>query len=239
MKPSSTGASVRLSCQQARLAQQQDDREDHRRRADDGRADQHRLGGRLERVAGRVVGFQVVLALLEVGLEAEVALDLFLDARDLLGLGQLEDRLGVVGHRAVAVDGDVDRPHAQEAERHQAEGEDRADADERLSLRSAAPCITLSRPCRLTKYAPAIRPGDQHALPEGAEVAGDDAGEDRQRRAAFARGGDDLVDVLRVRAGEDLGELGDQHRRQRAATDDRGQLPPQVRICDVAARSDR
>ena len=79
------------------------------------------------------------MPLLEVGLEAEVALDLLLDAGDVLGLGQLEDRLGVVGHRAVAIDGDVDRPHAQEAERHQAEGEDRADADERLALASAAP----------------------------------------------------------------------------------------------------
>ena len=72
------------------------------------------------------------------GVEAEVALDLFLDAGDVLGLGQLEDRLGVVGHRAVAVDGDVDRAHAQEAEGDQAEGEDRADADQR-PVSSAAP----------------------------------------------------------------------------------------------------
>ncbi len=119
--------------QKPRLAQQQDDRENHRRGADHGRADQHRLGRRLEGVAGRVVGFQVVLADLEVGVEAEVAADLFLDAGNLLGLGQLEDRLGVVGHGAVAVHGDVDRPHAQEAERHQAEGEDGADADGRLA----------------------------------------------------------------------------------------------------------
>ena len=57
-----------------------------------------------------------------------------LDAGNVLGLGQLEDRLGVVGHRAVAVDGDGDRTHAQEAEGHQAEGEDRADADQRLPV---------------------------------------------------------------------------------------------------------
>ncbi len=37
---------------------------------------------------------------------------------------QLVDRLGVVGDGAVRVDGDGDRPHAQEAERDQAEGED-------------------------------------------------------------------------------------------------------------------
>ena len=147
MKPSSTGASVRLSCKHARLAQQQDDREDHRRRADDGRADEHRLGRRLERVAGRVVGFQVVLAVLEVGLEAEVALDLLLDARNVLGLGQFEDRLGVVGHRAVAVDGDVDRAHAQEAERHQAEGEDRT----ACGPMHVASSLDAADPCMLTK----------------------------------------------------------------------------------------
>ena len=94
MKPSSTGASVRLSCKQARFAQQQDDREDHRRGADDGRADEHRLGRRLERVAGRVVRFEVMLALVEVGLEAEVPLDLLLDAGNALGLGELENRSG-------------------------------------------------------------------------------------------------------------------------------------------------
>ena len=46
------------------------------------------------------------------------------DVRDLLDERQLEDGLGVVGHRAVGVHGDGDRAHAQEAEGHQAEGED-------------------------------------------------------------------------------------------------------------------
>ena len=38
---------------------------------------------------------------------------------------QLENRLRVVGDRAVRIDGDRHRPHAQEAERHQAEREHR------------------------------------------------------------------------------------------------------------------
>ena len=50
--------------------QRHDDREDHRRRADDGRADQHRLGGRLERVAGAVVLLEQILGALEVHVEA-------------------------------------------------------------------------------------------------------------------------------------------------------------------------
>ena len=43
--------------------QHHDDREDHRRRADDGRADEHRLRRRLEGVAGAVVLLEQVLGL--------------------------------------------------------------------------------------------------------------------------------------------------------------------------------
>ena len=44
-----------------------------RRRADDGGADQHGLGGRLEGVAGAVVLLEQLLGVLEVGVDAEVA----------------------------------------------------------------------------------------------------------------------------------------------------------------------
>ena len=128
MKPSSTGSVGQAQVQHARLAQQQDDREDHRRGADDGGADEHGLGGRLEGVAGRVVGLEVMLAAARSrASKPKSRLDFLLDAGDVFGLGQLEDRLGIVGHRAVAIDGDVDRAHAQEAERDQAEREDGAD----------------------------------------------------------------------------------------------------------------
>ena len=69
---------------------------------------------------------------------------------------------------------------------------------------------------------------DQHAHPKGTEVSGDNTGEDGQRRAALARGGHDFVYVLGMRAGENLGELRNQDRGQRAATDDRRQLPPKI-----------
>ena len=163
----------------------------------------------------------------EVRLEAEVALDLVLDAGDVLGLGQLEDGLGVVGHRAIAIDGDVDRAHAEEAERDQAEGEDGADADERLALHELHQHEVVEA-LQADEVGARHQAGDQHAHPEGTEVARDQAGEDRQRGAAFAGGGDDFMHVLGVRAGEDLGELGNEHRGQGAATDDRGQLPPEM-----------
>ena len=106
------------------------------------------------------------------GVEAEVALDLFLDAGDLLGLGQLEDRLGVVGHRAVAVHGDGDRPHAQEAERHQAEGEDGAVRTHDVNQLGGTPACLHGA----DDVGDGHQAGDEHAHPEGAEVAGDDAG---------------------------------------------------------------
>ena len=48
--------------------------------ADDGGADEHRLGGRLERVAGAVVLFEQILGALEVDVEAVLALQALLDA---------------------------------------------------------------------------------------------------------------------------------------------------------------
>ena len=55
-----------LEVRRQAVRQHHDDREDHRRRADDGRADQHRLGRGLEGVARAVVLFEEVLGLLEV-----------------------------------------------------------------------------------------------------------------------------------------------------------------------------
>ena len=64
------------------LRQRHDDREDHRRGADHGRADQHRLGGGLERVARAVVLLEVApWPCSKCGVEAEVLLDLCLDVR--------------------------------------------------------------------------------------------------------------------------------------------------------------
>ena len=56
--------------------QHHDDAEDHRRRADDRRADEHGFGGGLEGVARAVAFFELVLGALEVRLETEVLLDL-------------------------------------------------------------------------------------------------------------------------------------------------------------------
>jgi hypothetical protein len=58
------------------VGQRHDDREDHRGGAHHRGADQHRLGGRLEGVPRSIVLLQQLLGHREVGVEAEVALEL-------------------------------------------------------------------------------------------------------------------------------------------------------------------
>ena len=158
----------------------------------------------------------------EVGVEAEVALQLRLDVRDRLDQRQLVDGLRVVGHRAVAVDGDRHRAHAEEAERDQAEGEDRRGQHQ-----------IAAAPWPADAVGDAHQDDDDQAEPVRAEVAGDKAGKNVQRRAALARGGHDLADVAGLGGGEDFDELRDDRAGQRAAGDDRRQLPPERFVAEV------
>ncbi len=105
--------------------------------------------------------------------EAVVALELLLDAGHLLDDRQLEHRLGVVGHRAVGVDGDRHRAHAEEPERHEAEREHGRREHQRRRGRTSAHADTRSP----------ISDDDAQAEPVGAEVPGHEAGQDVQRGA--------------------------------------------------------
>src|ERR1700690_157006 len=106
------------------IGKEHDDGEDHRRRAHDRGANEHRLRGGLERIARAVVLLEHVLRLLEVDVEAKVLLDLRLDVRNRLDAAELVDALRVVGDRTVRVNGERDRSHAEEPEGDQAERED-------------------------------------------------------------------------------------------------------------------
>ena len=165
------------------VRERDDDREDHRGRADDGGADEHGLGGRLEGVAGAVVLLEEVLGLLELDVEAEVLLDLLLDVRDALDDGELVDALRVVGDRTVRVDGDRDRTHAEEAEGDEAEGEDRG----RVEAADHHDVAEARRAARVGHHVRGAHEDDEDdAHPVGAEVTGGEAGEDVERRAALA-----------------------------------------------------
>src|SRR5450432_1828231 len=203
-----------------------DDREDHGGRADDGRADEHRLGRGLERVAGAIVLLEQVLGALEVHVPAVALLDLLLDARERLDDRQLVHRLRVVGHGAVRIDGDRHGAHAEEAEGHEAEGEDGGRLHD---VAEAAHAHEVGDAHEYDEY-------DTH--PVGAEVAGRERREDVQRGSPLARGRDDLLDVLRRGRGEDLDHLGDDGARERAARDDRRELPPKRLVAADAEAGD-
>ena len=139
---------------------------------------------------------------------------LALDVRHLLDQRELVDRLRVVGHRAVGVDGDGDRAHAEEAEGHQAEGEDGRSQHQRAEA----------------EVADEVADGHQghhgEAQVVAGEVAGHEARQNAERRAAFVGRGHDLAHVARLGRGEDLDQLGNDGAGQRAAGDDGRQLPP-------------
>src|ERR1017187_2476077 len=200
------------------VGEQHDGGKDHGSGADHGGADEHWFGGGLEGVAGAVVLFQVFLGLFEIHSEAEVLLDVLPDIGQGLDHGEFVDGLGVVGDGAIAIDGDGDRSHAEEAEGHQAEGEDRWGEHDAADEH------------RAHVIADAHEGQHGEAQPVSAKVAGHKAGEDVERRTAFARAGDDLADVARVGGGEDLDELGDEGAGEGAATDDGGELPPHALV---------
>ena len=167
---------------------------------------------------GPVVLLEEVLRVSEVGLEPMGALQLVLDVRDLLDQGELVHGLGVVRDRPVGVDRDRHRPHAQEPERHEPEGEDRRRDHEGCQAHHAHPVRGPQE--------------DHHGEPEpvGAEVARDEAGQDRQGGATLPGRRHDLADVPGFRRGEHLDELGDDGTREGPAGDDGRELPPQGRV---------
>jgi len=199
------------------LLYHEDEGEDHGGGAGDGGTDQHGLGCGLEGVAGAIVGLKIVLGLLKVGGEVKLVLDLLLGLLDIvLDEGELVDALGIVGDGTVAVDGDGDGAHAEHAEGDEAEGEDAV-----VGAEDGGHAKVI-----------AGEVGDDHqeeedeAGPEAAVVAGDESGEDIERRSALARGLDDFTYVGRIGRGEDLGELGDEGGAEGAAADDDGEAEP-------------
>ena len=115
------------------VLQQNNDPEHHGSSSHHRRANQHRLGSRLEGVARAVALFKLVFGILEIRLEAKGALDLLcVDVSTRLNLTQFIDRLRVVSNWSVTVHGDGYRPHPQKAEGHQSESKNRRGKEEFL-----------------------------------------------------------------------------------------------------------
>ena len=124
-----------------------------------------------------------MLGRFEVDVEAVVPLQRAFDPGKGLDHRQLEHGLRVVGDGTVGVHRDRHRPHAEEAEGHQAEGEHRRREHERAEAQ------------RAHQVRDAHEHHDDDPEPVGAEIAGDEAGEDVQRGPAFARRDDDFLHV--------------------------------------------
>ncbi len=110
----------------------------------------------------------MVLAVSHCGFEPVVPDQLGLDVVDLLDHRELVDALGVVRDRAVGVDRDGDRPHAQEPEGEQPEREHGGRQHQRVQAQLRE------------QEGAAHEADDRGAEPVGGEVAGDEAGQDVQ-----------------------------------------------------------
>ncbi len=203
------------------LLQENDDPEDHGGGADDGRSDEDRLGGRLEGVPCAVARLEEVLGLLEVGSDTEVLLHHVLGVGTGLDHGQFIDGLGVIGNRTEAVDGNRHGTHAEEAEGHEAEREDRGRKLEGIRKDGH------HRGCLGHEIGDEHEEQNRQAFPEGGEIAGNQTGENVQRSAALAGGVDALLAVAGTCAGEDLGEFRNQRAGNGPAADDDGQGQPE------------
>ena len=169
---------------------------------------------------GAVVFFQQILGAIEIHVEVEVFLDLRFDVRDLLDQREFINRLRVVGDRTVGIDRDRHRPHAEEAEGHQAESEDRRRQHARRH--------------RQSHRADVVGDGhqDHHGQAEvvAGEVARHKARQNSERRSTFLRRLHHFPHVTRVHRGENFHQFRNDRARQRAAGNDRRQLPPLRRV---------
>jgi len=155
------------------------------------------------------------LAISKIRREAEGLLNVLGDVGKRFDGGKLVDGLRVVGDRTVAIDGDGDRSHAQEAKGHagrrrilrgQHQGHQEHGAHEVADAHEGE----IAKPNQRRWKLPATKP--ERMLSE---------------RTAFPRAGDDFANVVRIGwEVEGTFTTRDRPRRQRAATDDRGELPP-------------
>ena len=157
-----------------------------------------------------------MLGALEIDLHIEVFPDLGLNIGHCFDQRQFIYRLRVVGHRTIRVDRDRHRPHAQESERHQSEREH---------------CRRQhSRRQRQSHRAHVVGKGHQghHGEAEivAGEIAGDEAGQNSERRSAFLRRDDHFLYVPRMNRGERLHQLRNERSGESSAGDDYGQFPP-------------
>ncbi len=96
----------------------------------------------------------------------------------------------------------------------------------RPNAKTAGAIIKWARP----RFADQVADGHQHDHGQAevvcGEIARDEAGQNAERSAAFFRGDDDFFYVARFGGSEDFHQFGNDGAGERAAGNDRRQLPP-------------
>ena len=177
------------------LAEGKDDAEDHRGCTNDCGTNEHWLGSGLKGIACAVALLKKVLGVLEIGMDAVIALQLFLDVGDCFNAAQFKHALCVVGHWSEAVDRDRHWAHAQEAECNQTERKDRCSkVAVRIRHEPGQVIIATEFPASSHQHQ------DQETCPESTEIACNESGQDVEAGAALCRGLGHFVHVLRAGA---------------------------------------
>jgi hypothetical protein len=161
-----------------------------------------------------------MFGLLKIHFHAVVLFDDLFGVLAALDHREFVDRLGVVRDRPEAVHGDRDGSHAEEAEGHKAEGEDRCGKQELFGHQGH------HRSALGDEIRDEHQDKDREPLPKGGEVSCDQAGQDVQRGTALTGGIDDLIAMAGTGAREDLREFGDQCASDGSAADDHGKGQP-------------
>ena len=144
-------------------------------------------------------------------------LELRLNVRNLLDQRQLENRLRVVRHRAIGIDRDGDRAHAQESERHQTKREHRR-RQQSWQLRQSHRADVVADP---------ISANHRQTQPVGGEIAGHEARQNTSDAPPSCAEVTTSSHVPRFGRSEHLHQFRNDRAGQRAAGDDGRQLPPQ------------
>src|SRR6202034_473416 len=177
--------------------------------------------GSFKSVARAVVRFEQVFGALEVYVHVVIFFQFLLDVRNDFDLREFVHGLRVIGNRAVGINRDCYRSHAQETKRYQAKGENRG----RDHLRA--------QPLQTDQVAHRHQSDHCKSQVVAGEISRHEAGQNTQRRATLLRGSDHFANVPRFRGGENFYQLRYHSPGKRAAGNNGRQLPP---LCRVAAK---
>ena len=196
--------------------QQQDDRENHRCRTNNRRTNKHRFCCCFKGITGTVIRLQKMLTFFKIWFKTIIVFNLFFCTTQSFNLRKFKNRLSVIGHRTIAINGNGNRPHSEHTERHQTKSK-----HSRINHK-----VTQTFACG--KESDNHQANHNQSLPKSRHITGHNTGNNVQRSAGFTAGFNNFLNVLRFRRRKDFGKFRNKRRRQRSAADNQRQTPPQI-----------